>query len=136
MTPMVDVAFLLLIFFMSTTQFKQPDPASLNLPSSESKVVVPTSGAVVLTVTRDGRLYIGDESGKAALVPKGQEVDAIVQERAQRPRAYVLVKGDKDADCGTISDLIRSLQESHTLQFDLVAVPGRAGKAGSERKGG
>jgi len=32
MTPMVDVAFLLLIFFMCTTQFKQPEKDKITLP--------------------------------------------------------------------------------------------------------
>lgn len=34
MTPMVDIAFLLLIFFMATTVFKQPESISILLPSS------------------------------------------------------------------------------------------------------
>ena len=40
MTPMVDVAFLLLIFFMSTTQFKPPEEVSVTLPSSTSEIKV------------------------------------------------------------------------------------------------
>ena len=34
MTPMVDVAFLLLIFYMSTTQFKPPEARAVELPQS------------------------------------------------------------------------------------------------------
>ena len=38
MTPMVDVAFLLLIFFMSTTQFKPPAEVDVTLPASTSEI--------------------------------------------------------------------------------------------------
>ena len=85
---MVDVAFLLLIFFMSTTQFKPPEEVSVNLPDCTSEFQVPMSGIIVLTVTKDGKVYIGNESGQAALVPKDQIMEAIVhgaQPEARRP---------------------------------------------------
>ena len=50
MTAMVDVAFLLLIFFMSTTQFKPPEQVSVTLPESGSEIKVPATGVIVLTV--------------------------------------------------------------------------------------
>ena len=50
MTPMVDVAFLLLIFFMSTTQFKPPEEAQLELPSSHSEIKLPDSDVMILAV--------------------------------------------------------------------------------------
>jgi biopolymer transport protein ExbD len=139
MTPMVDVAFLLLIFFMSTTQFKPPEEVSVNLPSCTSEFQVPMSGIIVLTVTRDGRVFIGNETGDAAQVPKGQEIEAILQERGKRPGALVIVKGDKDADFGTVADLIHALQESKTLRFNLMTELERADKkpaAPVEKKGG
>ena len=66
MTPMVDVAFLLLIFFMSTTQFKPPEEVSVNLPSCTSEFKVPESGIIVLTVTKDDKIYIGNETGEGS----------------------------------------------------------------------
>ena len=54
MTPMVDVAFLLLIFFMSTTQFKPPEHVAVDLPLSSSEIHVPETGTIILTVNEDG----------------------------------------------------------------------------------
>ena len=41
MTPMVDVAFLLLTFFMLTTQFRPPEDVSVIIPSSHSAIKLP-----------------------------------------------------------------------------------------------
>ncbi len=120
MTPMVDVAFLLLIFFMTTTQFKPPEEVAVNLPSCTSEFQVPMSGIIVLTVTKDGRIYIGDESGKVGQVPSDQIVDAIVNARAKRPAARIIVKGDKDANYGVVYDVIDALQSTKTNRFNLM----------------
>ena len=61
MTPMVDVAFLLLIFFMSTTQFKPPEVVSVQLPASSSEIRVPETGTIILTVNKLGEIYISNE---------------------------------------------------------------------------
>jgi len=41
MTPMVDVAFLLLIFFMVTTVFRRPLAMEINMPEPGAKVILP-----------------------------------------------------------------------------------------------
>lgn len=51
MTPMVDVAFLLLTFFMSTTTFRPPEEVPVDIPDSRSKLKLPT--AQVLTIIAD-----------------------------------------------------------------------------------
>lgn len=58
MTPMVDIAFLLLIFFMVTTVFRTPQALEINLPpDQESQVQVAESKVIQLRVLGDGRLY-------------------------------------------------------------------------------
>src|SRR5215510_4319071 len=58
MTPMVDVAFLLLIFFMVTTVFRTPQALEINLPPKEDvKVDVAKSKVLEVRVLNDGRSY-------------------------------------------------------------------------------
>jgi len=120
MTPMVDVAFLLLIFFMTTTQFKAPEEVAVNLPACTSEFQVPMSGIIVLTVTKDGNVFIGTETGQAEMVPKDQLMDAIVSFRSRYPAARVVIKGDKDASYGDVADLIDAMQRTQTLRFNLM----------------
>ena len=58
MTDMCDVAFLLLTFFILTTEFKQPDVEDIVTPSSISKSKL-TEGdnTMTISVTKDGRYY-------------------------------------------------------------------------------
>jgi len=50
MTPMVDVAFLLLIFFMFTTQFKPPDNDKIKLPDDNYEYDADEQGIIILVV--------------------------------------------------------------------------------------
>jgi len=121
MTPMVDVAFLLLIFFMSTTQFKAPESVAVVLPASTSEVHVPQTGTIILTVTQTGDIYIADQQATVSEpVPPDALFDTIVDWRGQNPDAVVILKGDKNADFGTISNVMETLARAKTLRFNLM----------------
>src|SRR5256885_6081950 len=62
MTPMVDVAFLLLIFFMVTTVFRTPKALEINLPPKDLKQDVPKSKTFLIRILADGRLYWQDSA--------------------------------------------------------------------------
>src|SRR6266540_7474659 len=58
MTPMVDVAFLLLIFFMVTTVFRTPQALEINLPPDpNAKVEVNEKNVLTIRVVPDERSY-------------------------------------------------------------------------------
>jgi len=121
MTPMVDVAFLLLIFFMSTTQFKPPEAVAVRLPASTSEVHVPETGTIILTLNKEGRLFISSELGNDIQeVPRQEALDAILNWRSQNPGAVVILKGDRDAPFGEIADLMDALASAKTLRFNLM----------------
>ena len=57
MTAMCDVTFLLLTFFIMTTQFKKPDVAPIKPPSSISEKILPDASLMTVNVTPDGVFY-------------------------------------------------------------------------------
>ena len=57
MTPLIDCVFLLLIFFMVTTVFKQPYSLQVVLPEAQQGVIVEEK-KLVATITQDGRMEI------------------------------------------------------------------------------
>lgn len=58
MTPMVDIAFLLLIFYMVTTQFKPPEKKKVELPASHSQIELPTRNVFMVTVPPEDSVFI------------------------------------------------------------------------------
>ena len=59
MTPMVDVALLLLTFFMMTTQFKPPEDVEVIIPASHSRFLLPESHIMMVYVNKEGKIYLG-----------------------------------------------------------------------------
>ncbi len=64
MTPMVDLAFLLVTFFMLTTKFRPSEPVTVDQPSSVSEIPLPDKGVILLTVDGRGRVFFNVEGQK------------------------------------------------------------------------
>ena len=61
MTPMVDLAFLLVTFFMLTTKFRPDEPVVVDQPSSVSQIPLPDKGVLMLTIDNKGRVFFNVE---------------------------------------------------------------------------
>lgn len=134
MTPMVDVAFLLLTFFMLTTQFKAPEEVEIELPSSSSEFKLPESDIMMINVTQDGKIVLGLDSqilmgklfGEENKYKAGIEVDAfnlgnlLIQARSSNPKLRTVIKGDKRAPYGKIEDIMNTLQQVKITRFNLI----------------
>src|SRR4249919_837883 len=57
MTPFVDIAFLILTFFIMATKFKPPEPVEIKTPGSVSSQVLPENDAVLITIDTANRVY-------------------------------------------------------------------------------
>src|ERR1043165_1499478 len=57
MTPFVDVAFLILSFFIMATKFKPPEPVKITTPNSVSSQKLPENDAVMVTMDKDNKVY-------------------------------------------------------------------------------
>ena len=57
MTPMVDLAFLLVTFFMLTAQFRPEEAVVVDTPSSMSQSPIPTENLMTVVVDSVGRVF-------------------------------------------------------------------------------
>lgn len=126
MTPMVDVAFLLLTFFMLTTTMNKPQTMEINLPPAEAKADVAESNLLTLRITEDFRIFwnIGTEKPvtvdgadkKAKLIGLGK----LLKERNNaNPKLITLVKVDGKAKYIDMVDIMDELNLNNINRFSL-----------------
>ncbi|MDP2886730.1 MAG: biopolymer transporter ExbD [Ignavibacteria bacterium] len=134
MTPMVDVAMLLLTFFMMTTVFRPEEATAIDLPASNAPFKMPETDIMVVTVNKEGRVFMGVDSqtlraqlfGEANKLRPSMEVDRIslrdllIQARISNPKLRTLVKGDKEAPYGPLEDILDILRQVKITRFNLV----------------
>jgi len=75
MTPMVDIAFLLLIFYMVTTQFKPPEKRQVTLPSSNSQIKLPDRNVFLITVPTEDSVFIDFVTKRRVTLEDGSVVE-------------------------------------------------------------
>ena len=59
MTAMCDVAFLLLTFFMLTSNFTQKEPVAVDTPASISEIKIPDTNIISILVDSKGKVFFG-----------------------------------------------------------------------------
>ena len=90
-SPLIDVVFLLLIFFMVSTTFLEEAGLPLNLPASVSRGIKKQEN-VVVTITEAGEIFVGDRKSAS------DDLTAIIQEQlAASEKKEVIIKADKAA---------------------------------------
>jgi len=65
MTPMVDLAFLLVTFFMLSANFRSDEPVQVDTPSSIADKEIPKN-VIMITINKEGRVYYGFTGGEEA----------------------------------------------------------------------
>jgi len=93
LAPMIDVVFLLLIFFMVATTFVEKEKEmALDLPQAESgDEPERTPDEIVINIMRDGRILVsGEEVDRAALI------ESLTRVARRDPETPVTIRGDKE----------------------------------------
>ncbi len=104
LTPMIDIIFLLVIFFILNTSFRQERYIDVNLPVSETSEDVQSEGLVV-TLRQDGSVALNGEDTEWAALS-----EAIRASAGENSSAEVIIRADEKAPYGqvvTLMDRIR-----------------------------
>jgi biopolymer transport protein ExbD len=64
MTPFVDIAFLILSFFIMATKFKPQDPVEIKTPNSVSAAKLPVNDAIMILMDKDNKVFFSVLSEK------------------------------------------------------------------------
>jgi len=110
MSPLIDIVFLLLLFYAVTTTFVSDERLKLKLPeakTAEDAGVSREERPPEVKVAADGTIWIDDR-----IVPESELENRIRQLVERAPDDGIILKGDKDADYGIVVhvlDIARSV---------------------------
>ena len=111
LTPLIDVVFLLLIFFMVSTTFDRHAKLKVQLPDAQAKATQQADDPVVLSIDAKGKYYINDrqvvntqlETLKAALqktVENNMNVTLLLRADGRTPHQSVVRAMDAASQLG------------------------------------
>ena len=113
-SSMGDIAFLLLIFFMVTTIFREETGLKVELPRAEAGEEVVRELVSNVYINRLGQISIDDR-----LVQIKHIVDIMSQKITANPQLIVAFKTDRYTDYGVVSDVMEELKEVNAVRVFL-----------------
>ena len=122
-TPLIDVVFLLLIFFMLATSFDERSAFKIDLPKSTAAKTKSTLKEVQVLVDKEKNVYVRytDNSGKS----QNEKLDltsfvSVVSEKLNNSESKdVIISADKDIDYGFIVEIMSLLKESGASAINI-----------------
>jgi biopolymer transport protein ExbD len=122
-SSMGDIAFLLLIFFMVTTIFRQESGLPVELPRAEAGEEVNRELVSNVYINRQGQISIDDRLVQVKHIP-----DIMGKKISDNPQLIVAFKTDNYTDYGVVSDVMEALKEVNAVRVffnnDIESMPG------------
>ena len=98
MTPMLDVVFILLIFFIVTSVFIKEPGVSIVRPDAVTEQRESPSMLVAVTATNE--VWVNHRAYEMA------ELRGVIEQLLlENPKGFAMIQGDENADIGTILDI-------------------------------
>ncbi len=117
LTPMLDVVFIMLIFFVVTTSFVKESGVEVNRPNANT-AQQQESASILIAIRPNGEIWI---DGRAVDV---RAVRANVERlRAEFPESGVVIQGDRNAQIGS---LVRVMDQVRLAGITNVAIAAEA----------
>lgn len=115
MTPMLDIVFIMLIFFIVTTSFVKEAGIEVSRPSANSAQVV-KKGNIMVAVGAAGDVWVDK---------RRIEVDAvranIERLRAESPDGAVVIQADQEANAGVVVKVMDQIKMAGVENISIAA---------------
>jgi biopolymer transport protein ExbD len=123
MTPMIDVTFLLLTFFMLASHFASAERVQVDLPHPDNNQAKDQrfKEKVIINIVR----HEGEQSPKITLGPVpveslGELADRLTKLARRNPRMKVLLRGDRDLSFGPVREVMEIISASGLSRLQVV----------------
>jgi biopolymer transport protein ExbD len=130
MTPMVDLAFLLLTFFMLTTTFNKPQTMEITMPEKpkpeDKQPLVNDQKVLTLMLGKDNKIYwyIGVKEPKLELTSFSKEGvrKLLLEKKAEIAGLIVLIKPTDESIYKNVVDILDEMNINDIKTFAMVDV--------------
>ena len=114
LTPLIDVVFILLIFFLITSTFVQNPGIEVQLPKASSAPPTSEQSSLVITVTEQGRII---HHGEAVAL---DELEVRLKSlHAKSPEQLVIVQADQATEHGQVVEV---MDLARKVGFNMLAI--------------
>jgi len=117
-TPLLDLAFVLLVIFIITT-IPPVNDLDLKLPTAAKRLKDPPRKANYITVQADGKMFLN----KQAVATADDMVQTLVSLRMDDPDLNVIVRGDSQTKYKQIRTVLDVCQRANVPKVDLATEP-------------
>jgi len=115
LTPLIDIVFLLLIFFMLTSHFVREDTIKIELPESNTGVQLKDDQQIEVLLDNSG-LYFFENNPLSA-----DQLEVVLRERLLlQDNKVVRIKGDRASNLGSTVELIDLSRKAGARGIDIV----------------
>lgn len=118
MINLIDVIFMLLIFFMITTTFKKTEDFPINLPKSNENFQVSQNENITIFYYLNGKISVNFGKDNSTILNL-EDFKNRVKNLNLSNFKEVHLSADKDLDYGKIIDLISILKQNNVLKINL-----------------
>ena len=116
-TPMLDVVFIMLIFFIVTANFIKEPGLEINRPDSETAEVT-ENAAILIAIGAAGEIYMDGRR-----IDKRQVKANVVRLLAENPQGSVVIQADEKATADTIMAVMDGAREAGVYNISLASEP-------------
>jgi biopolymer transport protein ExbD len=117
-TPLVDMVFLLLIFFMLSTTFIVSPGIKVNLPQSSAEKVTQEKNEVQVVITEDNKVFV-----ESIFVDGGELEQRLVGAARHDPQTLVIIKADAKAFHGKVVEVMDIAKQSGLNRMAIATQP-------------
>jgi biopolymer transport protein ExbD len=112
LTPMLDVVFIMLIFFIVTASFVKEEGIEPNVPEKSDAPPPPDAPQNILVrISNDNQIWIFEKDGERRI--DSRSVRSVIERaRAENPKASVIIQASLKADTGTYVIVADAAQEA------------------------
>ena len=114
LTPLMDIMFLLVIFFAVSTTFKVFPGISVNLPGAESERIKEEEKSVTAILTEAGEIFI---DGKP--IEKNHLIDTLRVRQKESPVNMFILEADTRAQHGQVVALMDAAKKAGILHLAI-----------------